>query len=181
MQTQTHTSDTTAISAALGTAAHSLSEMAAATAVNEWLTFRLAGEEYGIDILSVQEIRSYERPTRMVNTPAMVKGVVNLRGVIVPIVDMRIQFNLPEVEYNEFTVVIVLNVGKLVVGMVIDSVSDVITLQPSQIKPVPHLTGGQASDHLIGIGNLEQRTLLLLDIEHMLTSEEMGLIAPTVQ
>lgn len=181
MQTHAHSTEHDATSAALGTNARGLNEMALATSINEWLTFRLAGEEYGIDILSVQEIRSYERPTRMVNTPAMVKGVINLRGVIVPILDMRIKFNLPAVEYNDFTVVIVLNVGKLVVGMVIDSVSDVISLQPEQIKPVPHLTGSQASDHLIGIGNLDQRTLLLLDIEHMLTSEEMGLVAPSVQ
>lgn len=181
MQTQAHSSEHDASSAALGTNTSGLQEMALATSINEWLTFRLAGEEYGIDILSVQEIRSYERPTRMVNTPAMVKGVINLRGVIVPILDMRIKFNLPAVEYNEFTVVIVLNVGTLVVGMVIDSVSDVISLQPEQIKPVPHLTGSQASDHLIGIGNLDQRTLLLLDIEHMLTSDEMGLVAPSVQ
>ena len=107
------------------------------TSIQEFLSFKLASEEYGIDILRVQEIRSYEAPTRIANAPAFVKGVINLRGVIVPIIDMRLKFNLGEVNYDGFTVVIVLNIGRQVVGIVVDSVSDVITLTPEQLRPVP--------------------------------------------
>src|ERR1022692_1377471 len=113
---------------------------AAITSIREFLAFKLGAEEYGIDILRVQEIRSYEEPTRIANAPAFVKGVVNLRGVIVPIIDMRMRFNLEQVGYESFTVVIVLNIGRRVVGMVVDGVSDVITLTPAQLRPVPEFT-----------------------------------------
>ena len=92
----------------------------------EYLTFRLDQEEYGIDILKVQEIRGYEQPTRIANAPAFIKGVVNLRGTIVPIVDMRLKFNCAQADYNSFTVVIILNLRDRVVGIVVDSVSDVM-------------------------------------------------------
>lgn len=147
----------------------------------EWLTFKLGGEEYGIDILSVQEIRSYENPTRIVNAPAVVKGVVNLRGIIVPIVDMRIHFALSEIRYDEFTVVIVLNIDDQVVGMVIDAVSDVVRFGAEQIRPAPRLTGAGRSDHIKGIGNTGDRTLLLLDIEQLMESPELGLMANRLQ
>ena len=103
----------------------------------EFLTFTLGNEEYGIDILKVQEIRGYDIVTAIANTPAFIKGVINLRGVIVPIVDMRIKFNLGNVEYNEFTVVIILNVVGRVVGIVVDSVSDVVALNSEQVRPAP--------------------------------------------
>src|ERR1700710_2497149 len=106
---------------------------------NEFLAFTLGKEEYGIDILKVQEIRGYEAVTRIANAPDFIKGVVNLRGIIVPIVDMRIQFNLGEPTYYQFTVVIILNISGRVVGMVVDSVSDVITLSMEQIKPAPEM------------------------------------------
>jgi purine-binding chemotaxis protein CheW len=150
-------------------------------AVREFLSFKLGDEEYGMDILRVQEIRSYEQPTRMANAPAYILGVVNLRGVIVPIVDMRIKFNLSEVNYDTFTVVIVLNIGKQVVGMVVDGVSDVITLTPEQLRPVPEFSSAIASDHVMAIGSLENRMLILLDIEKLMSSADMGLISTTVQ
>src|SRR5512135_2459991 len=103
----------------------------------EYLTFSLGQEEYGIDILKVQEIRGYDTVTRIANSPAFIKGVINLRGIIVPIVDMRIKFNLDHADYNEMTVVIILNVAGRVIGMVVDGVSDVITLKSEQIKPAP--------------------------------------------
>jgi purine-binding chemotaxis protein CheW len=106
----------------------------------EFLTFRLGAEEYGIDILRVQEIRSYEPPTRIANAPSFIKGVVNLRGVIVPIIDLRLKLNCDTAEYNDFTVVIVLNVRGRVVGAVVDSVSDVLELSHEQIKPAPELS-----------------------------------------
>ena len=142
----------------------------------EFLSFRLGAEEYGIDILRVQEIRSYEEPTRIANAPDFIKGVVNLRGVIVPIIDMRLKFNLATASYDAFTVVIVLNIGSRVVGMVVDAVSDVITLTPEQLRPVPEFNSSIASDHILAIGAVEDRMLILVDIEKLMTSSEMGLI-----
>jgi len=141
-----------------------------AQSIREFLVFKLGKEEYGVNILRVQEIRSYESPTRMANTPAFIKGVVNLRGVIVPIIDMRIKFNLEQVKYDEFTVVIVLNIGNRVVGMVVDGVSDVMTLEPSQLRPVPTLESAIASDHLLAIGSVGDRMLILVDIEKLMNN-----------
>ena len=149
--------------------------------VSEFLAFKLGREEYGIDILRVQEIRSYEPPTRMANAPAFIKGVINLRGVIVPIIDMRLKFNLERADYDAFTVVIVLNIGRQVVGMVVDAVSDVITLTPEQMRPVPEFSSTIDSDHLMAIGSVDQRMLILLDIEKLMASPEMGLAAESVQ
>jgi purine-binding chemotaxis protein CheW len=149
---------------------------AVTTNLREFLAFKLGAEEYGIDILRVQEIRSYEEPTRIANAPPFVKGVVNLRGVIVPIIDMRLKFNLANASYDAFTVVIVLNIRSRVVGMVVDAVSDVITLTPEQLRPVPEFNSTIASDHILAIGAVEERMLILVDIEKLMTSAEMGLI-----
>lgn len=134
-----------------------------------------------MDILHVQEIHSYEPPTRMANAPAYILGVVNLRGVIVPILDMRIKFNLARVTYDTFTVVIVLNIGKQVLGMVVDGVSDVITFTSEQLRPVPEFSSSIGSDHLLAIGSIQDRMLILLDIEKLMSSREMGLISATLQ
>ena len=152
----------------------------AVTAIREFLAFKLGDEEYGMDILRVQEIRSYEEPTRMANMPAFIKGVVNLRGVIVPIIDMRIKFNLAQVNYNTFTVVIVLNIGKQVVGMVVDGVSDVISLTAEQLRPVPEFSSAISNDHVLAIGSVGARMLILIDIEKLMSSAEMGLVAQTL-
>ena len=154
---------------------------AAGTALREFLAFKLGAEEYGIDILRVQEIRSYEEPTRIANAPAFIKGVVNLRGVIVPIVDMRLKFNLEQASYDSFTVVIVLTIGRRVIGMVVDAVSDVITLTPEQLRPVPEFNSSIQSDHLLAIGAVEDRMLILVDIEKLMSGAEMGLVEPTMQ
>jgi len=150
------------------------------TSLREFLAFKLGAEEYGIDILRVQEIRSYKEPTRSANAPPFIKGVVNLRGVIVPIIDMRMKFNLDQANYDDFTVVIVLNIGSRVVGMVVDAVSDVITLKPDQLRPVPEFNSTIASDHILAIGAVENRMLILVDIEKLMTSSEMGLIEQSV-
>ena len=142
----------------------------------EFLAFNLGAEEFGIDILKVQEIRCYEKPTRMAGVPDFIKGVVNLRGVIVPIVDLRIKFNLPEVEYNDFTVVIVLNLHGRVVGIVVDGVSDVTSLQADQVKPAPEFSSHLDTSHVIGLGTLEERMLILMDIERLMASPDMGLV-----
>ena len=149
---------------------------AAVAAGGEFLTFRLGGEEYGIDILKVQEIRSYEQPTRIANAPSFIKGVVNLRGVIVPIVDLRVKLNCDSVEYNSFTVVIVLNVKGRVVGAVVDSVSDVLELGAGTIKPAPEMHTSVDTSFITGIGSINDRMLVLMDIEGLMTSSDMGLI-----
>ncbi|HSY29461.1 MAG TPA: chemotaxis protein CheW [Burkholderiaceae bacterium] len=143
---------------------------------NEFLAFTLGKEEYGIHILKVQELRGYETVTRIANAPEFIKGVVNLRGIIVPIVDMRIKFNLGEPTYDQFTVVIILNIGGRVMGMVVDSVSDVITLTADQVKPPPEMGTAFNTNYLIGLGTLEERMLILIDIDKLMSSTEMGLI-----
>jgi purine-binding chemotaxis protein CheW len=160
--------------------ASSVMPKATGTDIREFLAFKLGDEEYGMDILRVQEIRSYERPTRLANAPAFIKGVINLRGVIVPVLDMRIKFNLEQVNYDEFTVVIVLNIGQHVVGMVVDGVSDVITFTPSQLRPVPAFAAVIESEHLLAIGSLENRTLMLINIEKLIASADMSLVSETV-
>ena len=144
----------------------------------EYLTFRLSQEEYGIDILKVQEIRGYEAPTRIANAPSFIKGVVNLRGTIVPIVDMRLKFNCSEAEYNSFTVVIILNLRNRIVGIVVDSVSDVLELQPENVKSAPDIESIVSNDCILGLGSLGERMLILLDIERLMSSSDMGLVAP---
>jgi purine-binding chemotaxis protein CheW len=147
-----------------------------AMSAHEFLAFTLGKEEYGIHILKVQELRGYEAPTRIANAPAFIKGVVNLRGIIVPIVDMRIKFNLGTPTYDQFTVVIILNIGGRVMGMVVDSVSDVITLSPEQVKPAPEMGTALNTDHLIGLGTIDERMLILVDIDKLMSSAELGLM-----
>jgi purine-binding chemotaxis protein CheW len=142
----------------------------------ELLTFSLGQEEYGIDILKVQEIRGYETVTTIANVPEYIKGVVNLRGIIVPIVDMRIKFNMGNIGYDETTVVIILNLADRVVGMVVDGVSDVITLKAEQIKPSPEFGAGLDAQYLQGLGTVDERMIILVDIEKMMSSRDMELI-----
>jgi purine-binding chemotaxis protein CheW len=142
----------------------------------EYLAFTLGQEEYGIDILKVQEIRGYETVTRIANAPDFIKGVINLRGIIVPIVDLRIKFRLEKVEYNQYTVVIILNLTDRVVGVVVDGVSDVLTLQRAQIKPAPEFSSALDTEYIRGLGSLDERMLILVDIEQLLRSADMGLV-----
>lgn len=148
---------------------------AAAAGSREYLTFRLGQEEYGIDILKVQEIRGYESPTRIAHAPAFIKGVINLRGTIVPIVDMRLRFSCAQAEYNSFTVVIILNLRERVVGIVVDSVSDVMALAPGQMRPAPDIESTIDAQCIRGLGALDDRMLILLDIEKLMSGMDMGL------
>ena len=146
----------------------------------EFLSFRLGAEEYGIEILKVQEIRGWENPTAIANTPAFIKGVINLRGIIVPIVDLRLKFRLGEAKYDEFTVVIILSVAKRVVGIVVDAVSDVITLAPNQIRPAPEFGASLDTRFITGLGTVGERMLILADIERLMTSADMQLVDSTL-
>ena len=142
----------------------------------EFLAFTLGDEEYGIDIQKVQELRGYDAVTRIANAPHFIKGVVNLRGIIVPIIDMRIKFDLGTPTYDQFTVVIILNIAGRVIGMVVDSVSDVITLTAEQIKPAPEMGAALDIDYLIGLGSIDQRMLILMDIDKLMSGNEIGMI-----
>lgn len=150
-------------------------------ATQEFLTFTLGSEEYGIDILCVQEIRGYEAVTAIANAPAFIKGVINLRGNIVPIVDLRIKFNLPDVRYDQFTVVIILHVLERVIGIVVDGVSDVVALAPEQIRPAPQFGAALNTEYIQGLGTIDQRMIIVADIEQLLASPEMALMDAVAQ
>ncbi|GGD89504.1 chemotaxis protein CheW [Caballeronia grimmiae] len=146
----------------------------------EFLIFNLGQEQYGIDILKVQELRGYDAVTRVANAPIFIKGVINLRGVIVPIADMRLKFELESAVYDDQTVVVVLNVAGRVVGIVVDGVSDVQTLTPEQIRPAPGFNSTVNTDYITGIGTIDGRMLILMDIEKLITSEEMALVQTAI-
>ncbi|MDO9366254.1 MAG: chemotaxis protein CheW [Methylotenera sp.] len=150
------------------------------SAAGEYLTFILGTEEYGLEILKVQEIRGYDAVTQIANTPDFIKGVVNLRGKIVPIVDLRIKFHLSKVEYNEFTVVIILNLSDRVIGIVVDGVSDVTALKEEQIREVPALVTSIDTKYIVGLATVESQMLILVDIEQLMSSQEMVLIDDVV-
>lgn len=143
---------------------------------SQFLTLRLGTEEYAIDILMVQEIRSYEEPTRMVNSPGFIKGVINLRGVIVPIADLRLKLHSPTVEYNDFTVVIILNIKGTIVGAVVDSVADVVTLLPESIKPAPQFESQMDAKFIRGLVKNGERTLIVMNVEALLSNAELGML-----
>jgi purine-binding chemotaxis protein CheW len=142
----------------------------------EYLTFRLGEEEYGIDILKVQEIRGYENPTRIANVPHFLKGVLNLRGTIVPIIDLRLRFGCEVAEYNAFTVSVVLHIGQRTIGAVVDSVSDVMEIPSDAVRPAPEVNSAIDASYIRGLAQIGDRMVILLDIESMLMSHDMGLI-----
>ena len=153
-----------------------VTKLASEPSGQEVLVFTLGDEEYGIDVRKVQKSRGYDQVTRIANTPAFIKGVTNLRGVIVPIVDLRIKFSQVDVDYNDNTVVIVLNLGQRVVGIVVDGVSDVLSLTAEQIRPAPEFAVTLSTEYLTGLGALGDRMLILVNIEKLLNSEEMALL-----
>jgi purine-binding chemotaxis protein CheW len=153
-----------------------LEATAAGTTAREYLTFTLGDEEYGIDILKVQELRGYDTVTKIANAPPFIKGVINLRGAIVPIIDMRIKFSLPNVVYNQFTVVIVLSILGRVIGMVVDGVSDVVSLSDEQIRQTPEFGSRLDTKYISGLGSLDERMIILVEIEKLMSSEDMALI-----
>src|SRR5450830_1692957 len=156
-----------------------IGEMTSAGA-REYLTFRLDQEEYGIDILKVQEIRGYEPPTRIANAPNFIKGVVNLRGTIVPIVDMRLKFNCSKAEYDSFTVVIILNLHSRIVGIVVDSVSDVMELPPESLKAAPDVDSVIDGDAVLGLGSVGEPMFIFPENEKLISGLHMGIATDVV-
>jgi purine-binding chemotaxis protein CheW len=141
----------------------------------QYLTLRLGAESYAIDIMRVQEIRSYEEPTRMANAPSFIKGVINLRGVIVPIVDLRMKLSVSTVEYNEFTVVIVLNIRGTIIGAVVDAVSDVVTLDAKMVKPAPQFESTIDARFILGLAHVGERMLIVMNMDALLSNAELGM------
>jgi len=149
----------------------------------EYLSFKVGAEEYGIDILRVQEIRGCDAVTRIAHVPQFIRGVINLRGVIVPIVDLRLKFGLGAARVDEFTVVIILNVARRTLGIVVDSVSDVLQLSAEQIRPAPQFSSQVDVSHIVGLGTVpagsdsaDERMLIIIDIERLMTSADMALV-----
>lgn len=143
----------------------------------EFLTFTLGDEHYALDILTVKEIRGYESVTKIANAPSFIKGVINLRGDIVPIVDLRIKFNIGNATYDEFTIVIVLHLHNRIVGIVVDGVSDVVSLNKEQLRPPPDFGVAFDSRYLLGLATINEQMIILVDIDELISSEEMGLFA----
>jgi len=144
-------------------------------ATQEYLTFTLGDENYALDILAVKEIRGYEAPTKIANAPAFIKGVINLRGDIVPIVDLRLKFKVGNATYDEFTIVIVLHIHNRIVGIVVDGVSDVVTLDKSELRPAPNFGVAFDSRYLLGLATINEQMIILVDINELISSDEMGL------
>lgn len=144
---------------------------------DQYLTFIMADEEYGVDILCVQEIRGWESATPLPNAPPHIKGVINLRGTIVPIVDLRQCFGMSAIEYTAVTVVIVLKVetekGSRIMGIVVDAVSDVYTLADTEMKGAPDLGDAVNTDYIRGLVSVDEKMVILLEIDKLLSLEEL--------
>lgn len=153
-------------------------DLITAEGTDQFLTFMLAGEEYGVDILRVQEIKGWDAVTNIPNTPEYIRGVINLRGTIVPIVDLRLRFNMDKMEYGPTTVVIVLKVmsdeKSRIMGIVVDGVSDVYNIPSEEIREAPDFGSGIDTDFVMGLASVEDKMVILLDIDHMLNAAELA-------
>jgi purine-binding chemotaxis protein CheW len=139
---------------------------------HQFLTFALGQEEYGVEILKIQEIKGFSAITPLPNAPAYVKGVLNLRGTIVPIIDLRKRFGMPEEAYTAFTVIVVVQVHGKITGFVVDAVSDVLTVAATDIQPTPDLHGQVDTTFLTGLAKAGEKLVILLDIDKVLTAAE---------
>lgn len=144
---------------------------------DQYLTFVMDEEEYGVDILSVQEIRGWEKTTKIPNSPKYLKGVINLRGTIVPIVDLRVKFNLSQVEYTPVTVVIVLKLtfeaGERTVGIVVDAVSDVYSILENDIRESPDVSQSANSQFIKGLATVNEKMVIILELAKLLDDQEL--------
>ena len=142
----------------------------------EALVFELGGEEYAVDILKVQEIRGYDKVKPIPRSPDYLKGMINLRGVVVPVLDLRVRFGIAEPRYDAFTVMVILRIAARIVAVVVDGVSDVVRLPAHELKPAPTLGSVVDSSFIAGVATPGDRMVLLLDIEKLLSSGELRLI-----
>jgi purine-binding chemotaxis protein CheW len=139
-----------------------------ATDGSQYLTFRLGEEEYGVEILKVQEIKGYSTVTPIPNMPAYLKGVMNLRGTIVPVVDLRSKFAMAEADYNQFTVIIVVTVGTKVMGLIVDAVSDVLNIPKADVQATPDFGGQVDARYINGMAKTGEKLVVLLDIDRVM-------------
>lgn len=137
------------------------------------IVFRLKSEEYGVEVNQVKSIERMEHITRVPNTPPFVKGVINLRGVVIPIIDLRNRFGIELEEYNDSTRIIIVNVEDMEVGLIVDAANDVIDIPVSSIEPPPKVVGGVESKYLRGVAKLEKRLLILLNLDKVLNPDEI--------
>jgi purine-binding chemotaxis protein CheW len=151
---------------------------AAGTDVGQYLTFRLGDEEYGVEILKVQEIKGYSAITPIPNTPVHIKGVMNLRGTIVPVVDLRSKFGMSPTDYTPFTVIIVVMVGSKVMGLVVDAVSDVLSIPREDVQPTPDFGAQVDAEYLNGMARVGDKLVVLLDIDRVLGVGELSPVVP---
>lgn len=145
--------------------------------VNQYLTFCLGEEEYGIEILKVQEIKGYSAITYIPNTPPHIKGVMNLRGTVIPVVDLRAKFSMPAVDYNKFTVIIVVTVGEKILGLVVDAVSDVLNIAPGEVRPAPDFGARVDTKFISGVASLNDKLAVLLDIHKLLSEDDLAALS----
>jgi len=147
------------------------------TMKDKYLTFHLAGEDYGLDIVYVTEIIGIQRITEVPDMPTFVKGVINLRGKVIPVMDVRLRFHLPERDYDERTCIIVVDINSSAVGLVVDKVNEVVDIPEKDVEPPPRTTKGATSRYLKGMGKVEDQVRILLNVEKLLGDEELGQIA----
>lgn len=146
---------------------------ASATDAEQYLTFRLNELDYGISIIKVQEIRGWTKVTPLPNSPAYIRGVLNLRGIVVPVIDLRLRFGLPEAAYDAFTVIVVVNIGKRLAGLVVDAVSDVINLDSGQCCATPEFEGHVNRQFIEGLAQVESKLLIMLDVERLISTDTL--------
>ncbi len=144
--------------------------------VGQFVTFSLEAEEYGVEILKVQEIIGYPGFTKVPNMPPFVKGVINLRGSVVPVIDLRIKFNMAERAYDKFTVILILEVKERIIGAIVDAVEDVIALSQEEMQATPDFSSGVKADFIEAMGRRGEKLIILLDIDRVLSDVEIGML-----
>jgi len=147
---------------------------------DQFLTFTIQDEEYGIEILRVQEIKGFSRIRPIPNAPHYIKGVINLRGTVVPVLDLRARFGMPETEYNQFSVIIVVSVGSKDVGLVVDAVSDVLNIAKEQVEETPELAGDVDTSFFHGMGKVGEKLVLLLNIDKLVAGDKLDTLEQAV-
>lgn len=144
--------------------------------LQQFVTFSIGEEVYGVEVNKVHQIIGMTKITHIPNSLEFMKGMINLRGTVVPVVDLRIKFQMEEKEYDEFTVILVVELKERYIGMIVDTVSDVLTIPIKSIQETPHFSAKIETDYIKGIGNLEEQLVIIIDVNMILTSEELDLI-----
>jgi purine-binding chemotaxis protein CheW len=150
------------------------------TEVSQYVTFLLADEEYGVDIMKVREIIGYKGFTKIPNVTEFIKGVLNLRGAVVPVIDLRLKFGMEEKEYDKFTVIMIAEVAGKTMGIIVDAVSDVVSLNEEDIQPKPDFSADIDTDFINGMGKKEDKFIILLDIDKVLSESEIEAVEEAI-